>query len=99
MSGAPPAEVDIDESLVADLLLDQAPHLADLSLSRVVNGWDNAIWRLGDDLAVRIPRRLLGAPLVQHEHRLLPTLAPLLPLPVPAPSILGRPVEGVFPWA
>jgi aminoglycoside phosphotransferase (APT) family kinase protein len=99
MSGAPPAEVDIDEPLVRRLLVDQAPHVADLPLSRFINGWDNAIWRLGDDLAVRIPRRVLGAPLVEHEQRLLPTLAPLLPLPVPEPTVLGRPVPGVYPWS
>jgi aminoglycoside phosphotransferase (APT) family kinase protein len=99
MSGTPLAEVDIDEHLVRRLLLDQAPHVADLRLSPFLNGWDNAIWRLGDELAVRVPRRELGAPLVEHEQRLLPTLAPLLPLPVPAPTVHGRPVPGLYPWS
>ena len=99
MSGVPPAELDIDEDLVHRLLLDQAPHLADLSLARFLNGWDESVWRLGDDLAVRIPRRELGAPLVEHEQRLLPALAPLLPLPVPAPMVHGRPLAGDYPWS
>lgn len=99
MVGLPDAEVEIDEQLVRRLLRDQAPHLADLPLSPFLNGWDNAIWRLGDDLAVRIPRRLLGAPLVEHEQRLLPAIAPLLPIPVPTPVVSGRPVEGLYPWS
>lgn len=99
MSGTPPAELDIDEALVRRLLIDQAPHLADRSLARFLNGWDNSVWRLGDDLAVRVPRRTLGAPLVEHEQRLLPALAPLLPLPVPAPTVHGRPLAGGYPWS
>jgi aminoglycoside phosphotransferase (APT) family kinase protein len=99
MGGQPEAEIDIDEPLVRRLLLDQAPHLADRPLSPFLNGWDNATWRLGDDLAVRVPRRLLGAPLVEHEQRLLPTIAPLLAIPVPTPVVSGRPVSDVYPWS
>ena len=93
----PNAEAEVDEDLLRNLLRDQAPHLADLPLHRVTNGWDNVIWRLGDVLAVRITRRELSVSLHAHEQRWLPVLAPHLPLPVPAPIVVGRPGPD-FPW-
>ena len=45
------------------------------------------MYRLGPDLAVRLPRRLMSAPLIEREQRWLPELAPLLPLPVPRRSV------------
>lgn len=94
----PAAEVDIDADLVRALLRDQHPDLADLELREVAFGWDNVVFRLGDDLAVRIPRRHLAATLIEHEQRWLPVLAPTLPLPVPAPVRIGRPALG-YPWS
>ena len=92
------AEVDVDAALVRALLRDQAPALAGLDLAEVASGWDNVIFRLGDDLCARLPRRSLAAPLVEHEQRWLPRLAPRLPLPVPVPVVAGRPGAG-YPWA
>jgi len=54
--------------------------------------------RLGDDLAVRLPRRAAAAALIEHEQRWLPELAPRLPLAVPAPFRAGRPGRG-YPWS
>jgi aminoglycoside phosphotransferase (APT) family kinase protein len=83
----------IDEDLVRGLLRDQHPDLAGLELRQVEGGWDNQMWRLGEDLAVRIPRRPHGPSLLEQEYRLLPDLAPRLPLPVPVPVRLGEPSE------
>jgi aminoglycoside phosphotransferase (APT) family kinase protein len=94
----PAAEVDIDAALVRVLLVEQHPDLAHLPLEVVASGWDNALVRLGDELVVRLPRRAAGAALVDHEHRWLPELASMLPLPVPAPVRTGRPGAG-YPWA
>lgn len=86
------------------LLRDQAPELADLPLRPGPSGWDNDHWLLGAELAVRIPRRPLSETLVEHEARWLPELAPVLPVPVPAPVVAGRPGAGwdtawnVVPW-
>ena len=80
-----------DESLVRALLLDQHPDLADLPLARVAGGWDNQLWRLGDDLAVRLPRTERADALLLKEHRWVPALAPRLPLPVPVPLRLSVP--------
>jgi aminoglycoside phosphotransferase (APT) family kinase protein len=94
----PAAEVEITADLVRALLDEQFPDLAPLPLTLVANGWDNTIYRLGDDLAVRLPRRQLGADLVEHEQRWLPDLATRLPIPIPAPIHHGRPGPG-YPWA
>ncbi|WP_147796490.1 aminoglycoside phosphotransferase family protein [Cellulomonas sp. Y8] len=94
----PPAEVDLTTDLVRALLEDQHPDLADLPLRLAAHGWDNATFRLGADLAVRLPRRELAAHLVEHEQRWLPTLAGLCPVPVPAPVRVGRPGPR-FPWS
>jgi aminoglycoside phosphotransferase (APT) family kinase protein len=93
----PAAEIDIADGLVRRLLADQHPDLATLPLALVANGWDNAIFRLGSDLAIRLPRRQMGADLVVNEQRWLPELASRLPLPVPVPLRVGLP-SGDYPW-
>lgn len=94
----PDAEFPIDLDLIRRLLADQHPDLAELPLQTADAGWDNVLVRLGDDLAVRIPRREAAAHLVEHEQRWLPELAPLLPLPVPVPLRRGRPTA-YYPWS
>jgi aminoglycoside phosphotransferase (APT) family kinase protein len=79
----------IDEALVRSLLAEQRPDLADLRLRPVHGGWNNQMWRLGDDLAVRLPQTPRAARLLEQEHRWLPGLAPRLPIPVPVPVHLG----------
>lgn len=105
MPDKPPAEFIIDESLVRRLLIAQAgdavADAAALPLTKVAEGWDSEIWRLGTALAVRLPRRTLAAPLVVNEHRSLPLIGPALEatgVRVPAPIVRGRPGEG-YPWA
>lgn len=88
---------DISPELILDLLRDGRPDLAGLPVSFAARGWDNQLWRLGDDLAVRLPWATEGADaLLRKEHAWLPGLAPLLPLPVPVPQHLGEPSEA-FP--
>jgi aminoglycoside phosphotransferase (APT) family kinase protein len=93
----PTAELTIDVDLVRRLLLEQHPDLAHLPLTQTGEGWDNAVFRLGDDLAIRLPRRPATVALMENEQRWLPELAPRLPLPVPAPVRIGRPGSGL-PW-
>ena len=94
----PAAEFQITEALVRSLLAEQHRDLADRRLTLVANGWDNVIYRLGDDLVVRLPRRQLGADLVANEHRLVPDLASRLPIPIAAPVRVGTPSDR-YPWA
>jgi aminoglycoside phosphotransferase (APT) family kinase protein len=93
----PPAEFEIDEVLVNELLATQHPDLAGLPLRPVGSGWDNAIFRLGSELSVRLPRRALSVPLVLNEQRWLPEIAPRLPLPIPVPIRRGVAGSG-YPW-
>jgi aminoglycoside phosphotransferase (APT) family kinase protein len=83
----------MDEELVRGLLTEQHPDLAELTLRQVVGGWDNQLWRLGDELAVRLPRTERAPELLRKEYRWLPELAPRLPLPVPVPQRIGVPSE------
>jgi len=93
----PAAEVDVDAVLVRHLLEEQHPDLAALPLRLAANGWDNVLWRLGEGLAVRVPRRRQAAALVEHEQRWLPELAARLPVPVPLPVRAGGPTAD-YPW-
>jgi hypothetical protein len=82
------AEIELTAELVRDLLRDQQPDLADRPLTLVARGWDNQLWRLGDDLAVRLPWQTETADaLLLKENTWLPVLAPLLPLQSPFPSV------------
>ena len=74
----PDAEVELDEALVRHLLREQHPDLAGRPLLYVDAGFDNSLWRLGDDLLVRLPRRLIAANLTRKEQHWLPRLAPVL---------------------
>ncbi|MEU6774592.1 aminoglycoside phosphotransferase family protein [Streptomyces sp. NPDC046759] len=93
-------EIEITAELVRDLLHDQHPDLADRPVRLGARGWDNQLWRLGDDLAVRLPWATHSADaLLRKEHTWLPVLAPRLPLPVPVPQRLGEPSERFpRPW-
>ena len=95
--GIPSAEVGIDERLVRRLLRSQHPDLAGLPLRHVATGWDNVTYRLGSQLAVRLPRISGAASLIVLEQTWLPWLASRLPVAVPVPLRQGRPEAG-FPW-
>jgi aminoglycoside phosphotransferase (APT) family kinase protein len=95
--GTPAPEVDIDVSLVYRLLADQQPDLAHLPIHLTDSGWDNAMYRLGEQWCVRLPRRQLAAQLIEHEQIWLPKLADRLPIPVPTPYRLGIPADD-YPW-
>jgi aminoglycoside phosphotransferase (APT) family kinase protein len=91
-------EVDTDAFLVGRLLTAQFPHWANLPIERVLStGTDNAIYRLGDDMCVRLPRIYWAIGQVDKEFQWLPTLTPHLPLAIPVPLAKGMPAEG-YPW-
>jgi aminoglycoside phosphotransferase (APT) family kinase protein len=93
-----PDELEIGAGLVRALLASQFPRWAELPLARLGSmGTDNAIFRLGDDLLVRMPLRPSAVASVEKEWAWLPQLAPALPIPTPVPLALGEPAEG-YPW-
>ncbi|MFA7648258.1 MAG: aminoglycoside phosphotransferase family protein [Phenylobacterium sp.] len=92
-------EVVIDEALVRRRLKAQFPQWAELPLTPVLPwGTDNAIYRLGTDMLVRMPRVEWSALQVEKEQTWLPRLSPFLPLEIPRPLGCGSASED-FPWA
>ena len=91
-------KVNIDTAFVSRLIATQFPQWKDLAVRPVASGgWDNRTFHLGDDMTVRLPSAAPYALQVEKEHRWLPKLAPLLPLPIPVPLAMGIPAEN-YPW-
>jgi aminoglycoside phosphotransferase (APT) family kinase protein len=91
-------ELAIDEPLVRRLIAGQFPDWSALPLHRVEpQGTDNAIFRLGDELSVRLARRHGPTRPGGKEREWLPMLAPLIPCEIPVPVAQGRPDDG-YPW-
>lgn len=95
--GRPAAQVEVSAAVVRELLERQQPDLAHLPLHLAAEGWDNRTYRLGDELAVRLPRHAAAAVLLEHEQRWLGRLAEGLPLAVPRVVRRGVP-DPVYPW-
>lgn len=91
-------ELEIDEALVRRLLAEQFREWADRPLSWVEPaGTDSAIFRLGDELSLRLARRNGPTEPGGKELDWLPRLAPMLPLQIPVPVAQGGPT-GEYPW-
>jgi len=94
-------EPDIDEALVERLIAVQFPQWTGLPLTRTASwGTDNAMYRLGDDKVVRLPRRPVAPGQIEEEQHWLTRLAPHLPLEIPIPLGLGTPTDTFpSPWS
>lgn len=91
-------ELDLDAPLVQRLVAGRFPRWAALPVRRLASsGTENAMFRLGSDLLVRLPRRPGAVPDLRLEQRWLPRLGPLLPVAVPELVGSGAPDEG-YPW-
>lgn len=93
----PPAEIHVDVATVRWLLEVDCPSLACGAISLVDEGWDNFTYRVGNQYAVRLPRRKAAVGLLANEQNWLPILAPRLPLATPVPMHIGKPGT-LFPW-
>ena len=91
----------IDIALVRRLIAAQFPEWAGMPITPAEpQGWDNRTFRLGAEMSVRLPSAAGYTPQVEKEHRWLPRLAPLLPLPIPVPLARGVPTADYpFPWS
>ncbi|WP_443032650.1 aminoglycoside phosphotransferase family protein [Streptomyces sp. DH41] len=99
-SGQPmhPGLQPLDDRLVRRLVAGQFPQWAGLPVERFPSGGTvNAMYRLGDDMVVRLPLVKGGAGDVLAEREWLPRLSPLLPTAVPEVLGAGEPAEG-YPW-
>lgn len=93
-----PGPHPVDEDLVRRLIAGQFPRWAGLPVERFPSGGTvNGVYRLGDDMVVRLPLARGGAGDVAPEREWLPRLAPRLPVAVPEPLGAGEPAEG-YPW-
>jgi aminoglycoside phosphotransferase (APT) family kinase protein len=94
-------EIDIGPALAKSLVARQFPHLANLPIRKLSSaGTENTIFRLGENLAIRMPRVAGAAKQAEREAIWLPQLAPHLSLAVPEPVGLGRPTdEFAHHWA
>jgi aminoglycoside phosphotransferase (APT) family kinase protein len=94
-------EVETDVALVRRLLAGQFPQWAELPIEVVVSyGTDHDIYRLGEQLAARLPRIGWATAQAAKEADWLPRLAPHLPLAVPLPLAMGHPAAGYpFDWS
>lgn len=92
---------EIDAALARELVARQFPHWAELPIRPVEwDGWDNRTFRLGEEMTVRLPSAERYVAQVEKEHRWLPRLAPMLPLPIPVPLARGVPSEMYpSPWS
>lgn len=95
------SESEITAALVSRLVAEQFPEWRELAVKAVRHeGWDNAIFRLGQELLVRLPSADSYAAQVNKEQSWLPYLAARLPLPIPRPVAMGIPGCGYpHPWS
>lgn len=93
-------EIDTDVDLVRRLLQTQHPQWADLPIEALPHGGtDHAIYRLGHEMSVRLPRIQWAAGQPEKECRWLSWLAPQLSAPIPVPLAMGEPGQGFpFQW-
>jgi aminoglycoside phosphotransferase (APT) family kinase protein len=91
------AEVAVDADLARQLIREQFPEVDPQSIRLLGEGWDNTVWLVDEQWAFRFPRRSMVVPSIENEMAVLPRMAPLLPLPIPNPTFLGRPTPS-FEW-
>lgn len=87
----------VDAALAARLVASSAPELAPARVEAIGTGWDNTVFLVNDAFVFRFPRRAIAVELLENELRVLPRLAPALPIPIPVPVFEGAPALG-YPW-
>lgn len=92
------AERDVTPDRAAELIASAAPQLAGIAVAPLAAGWDNTVVTVRNEWAFRFPRRAIALPGLLREIAVLPRIAPLLPLPVPVPEILGSDGDPEEAW-
>jgi len=90
------ADIHASPELALELVRGQFPGLG-RTIEPFGSGWDNTAYLVDGELVFRFPRREFAVPFLARETRVLPALAPRLPLRVPVPEWPGAPTER-FPW-
>jgi aminoglycoside phosphotransferase (APT) family kinase protein len=93
-------DVELSLEAATHLIERQFPALAPARLEPLGVGSDNAAFRVNERFVFRFPRRQIAVRLIEQEVRVLPLLAPHLPLPIPVPTFMGAPADGYpYPFA
>jgi aminoglycoside phosphotransferase (APT) family kinase protein len=92
------AERTVDPARAAALVAAAAPQLAGADVVPLATGWDNTVVVVGGEWAFRFPRRAVALPGFRREIAVLTRIAPLLPLPVPVPEVVGSDDDPAAPW-
>jgi aminoglycoside phosphotransferase (APT) family kinase protein len=90
-------EVLVDETLARRLVREQFPEVEADSLRLLGQGWDTTVWLVDDAWAFRFPRKEFAIDGLGREIAYLPKIAPLLPLSIPVPTLVGEPTDE-FAW-
>ncbi|MEB2843181.1 phosphotransferase [Rhizobiales bacterium RZME27] len=97
-------DIFLPETLVRQLIADHTPQWSHLACERLASsGTDNALYRLGDDLLLRLPRRRESVAATAKELDWLPHMQGL-PLAVPdlryrGKADVGQSIDfGIFDW-
>ena len=90
-------EIRVDEPLARRLIGEQFPEVEGRSFQLLGEGWDTTVYLVDERWTFRFPRKAMAIPGLENEIAHLPTLAPLLPLPIPVPTLVGEPSEA-FEW-
>ena len=89
MGQIPEPDFRFSSDLVCRLIDQQFPNLRDRDPERVGAGYDVEVWRISDDLVVRLPRRKTAFTFVEREIKHLPSLPQDLPLALPRIEAVG----------
>ena len=94
-------EFHIDQHLVQKLIGEQFPEWMGLELKPVLSaGTDHALYMLGNEMVVRLPKIGWAVENVDKEYLWLPKIAPFLPISIPIPLAKGQPTnEYPYPWS
>lgn len=87
----------VGPDLARELIEARFPDLRPATVELLGEGFDNTAYRVNGAWVFRFPRRQVAVALIEREMRLLPAIAPRVPLPIPIPEREGRGNEA-FPW-
>ena len=94
------ADIDLSPDEAKRLVWNQFPEFRDRPFQLLSSGWDNTAYLVDDRFVFRFPRRQIAAALIEYEIKILPRLAPHLPLPISVSTLVGEPTESYpFVWA
>lgn len=91
------ADIDIDAALASRLIEKAFPEFVGEAVEPLGSGWDNAAFLVNGRIVFRFPRRRAVVGLIEREIKILPLLAPHLPLAISAPTLVGAPSSD-YPW-